>query len=70
MKGQAKVSGQIEYHPDDTTPTSSSSNLESGYRKFYEDHPLSPHPSPQAGISQELVGKNDDTYRLFIVPTS
>ena len=64
MKGHVKVSGQNEYLDD--TPTSSSSNLGSGYQKYYEDHPPSSHPS----ISQELVGKNDDTYRLFIVPLS
>jgi hypothetical protein len=65
MKGQVKVSGQNEYHLNDT-PTSSSSNLGSAYQKYYEDHPPSPNPS----ISQELIGKNDDTYRLFIVPLS
>ena len=63
MKGQVEVGGQNEYHLNDT-PTSSSSNLGSGYRKYYEDHPSSSH----TGISQKLVGKNDDTYRLFIVP--
>ena len=63
MKGQVKVSGQNEYQND--TPTSSSSHLES-YQKSYEDHPPYSHPS----IGQELVGKNDDIYRLFIVPLS
>ena len=63
MKGQVEVGGQNEYLLNDT-PTSSSSNLGSGYRKYYEDHPSSSHTS----ISQKLVGKNDDTYRLFIVP--
>ena len=65
MKGQVKVSGrQNEYLND--TPTSSSSNLGS-YQKSYEDHPPSSHGT---SIGQELqvVGKNDDTYRLFIVP--
>ena len=61
MKGQVKVSGQNKYLND--TPTSSSSNLD---HKYYEDHPHSSLPS----IRQELVGKNDDTYRLFIVPLS
>ena len=61
MKGQVKVSGQNEYLND--TPTSSSSNLD---QKYYEDHPPSSFPS----IRQELVSKNDDTYRLFIVSLS
>lgn len=61
MKGQVKVSGQNEYLND--TPTSSSSNLD--YQEYYEDH----SPS-HASISQELVGKNDDIYRLFLVPLS
>jgi len=63
MKGQIKVSGQNEYMDD--TPTSSSSNFESDYQKYFEGQPPS-HPS----ISQELVGQNDDIYRLFIVPLS
>ena len=62
MKGQAKVSGQNEYH---TSPPSSSPNLQSDDYK-YEDY-VSPPPSA-AGISQELVGMNDDIYRLFVVP--
>ena len=65
MKGRVDVSGQNEYLLNDT-PTSSSSNLGSAYQKYYEDHPPSSNPS----ISQELVGKNDDTYRLFVVPLS
>ena len=65
MKGQVKVSGRNEYHLNDT-PTSSSSDLGSSYQKYYEDHP----PSPNHSISQELIDKNDDTYRLFIVPFS
>lgn len=64
MKGQIKVSGSQNEYLD--TPSSSSSNLESDYQKSYEDHPPTSHTS----ISQELVGKNDDTYRLFIVPFS
>jgi len=63
MKGQVKVSGQNEYLNE--IPTSSSSNLESDYQN-YEDHP----PSSYNNITQELLGKNDDIYRLFIVPLS
>ena len=66
MKGQVRVSGQNEYLLNDT-PTSSSSNLGSDYQKYYEDHPLSSDPT---SISPELVAKNDDTYRLFVVPFS
>jgi hypothetical protein len=69
MKGQAKVSGQDEYLNDTPSPiTSSSSNLGSHYLKYYEDHhPPTSHP---ISTSQELVGKNDGTYRLFVVPLS
>ena len=66
MKGQVKVSGQNEYLLNDT-PTSSSSNLGSDYQKYNEDHPLSSDPT---SISPELIAKNDDTYRLFVVPFS
>ena len=60
MKGQVKVSGGQNSNLNDTS-SSSSSNFESDYHKsYYEDHPP----------SQELVGKNDDTYKLFIVPVS
>ena len=62
MKGQVKVSGQKEYLK--YTSQAPGSNLQSDDHK-YEDHP--PPPSA-AGISQELIGKNDDTYRLFVVP--
>jgi hypothetical protein len=65
MKGQVKVSGQTEYLNDATSP-SSSRNLEFGNRKAV-DHPFT---SSAAGISQELIGKNDDIYRLFLVPLS
>jgi hypothetical protein len=65
MKGQVKVSGQNKYLPVNDTPTSSSSNLDSDYQKYYEDYPPS-----NTSISQELVGRNDDAYRLFIVPLS
>lgn len=64
MKGQAKVSGQNEYL--NNTPTSSSSDLGSGYQKYYEDHPPSFHTT-DTSISRELIGKNDNIYRLFIV---
>jgi len=63
MKGQVKVSGQKEYL-NHTSQAPSGSNLQSDDHK-YEDRP--PPPSA-AGISQELIGKNDDTYRLFVVP--
>ena len=65
MKGQVKVSGQTEYLNDATSP-SSSRNLEVGDRK-YEDQPST---SSAVGIGQELIGKNDDIYRLFLVPIS
>ena len=64
MKGQVKVSGRNEYLND--TPTSNSSNHEFDCQKYYEDLTPSSHTS----ISQELVGKNDNIYRLFIVPLS
>jgi hypothetical protein len=63
MKGQLKVKGQTEYLTDATSPLSSR-NLEFGDRK-YEDHPAT---SSAVGISQELIDKNDDIYRLFLVP--
>ena len=62
MKGQVKVSGQNEYLNHTATPNSNS-NPKSEY-DMYEDHP----PPSAAGISQELIGKNDDVYRLFVVP--
>ena len=68
MKGQVKVSGQNEYDHLNVTPTSSSSNLGSGYQKYYEAYP--PSSDPSTAISRELVGKNDDAYRLFVVPFS
>jgi len=55
MRGQVKVSGQNEYLND--TPTSSS-----GDQKEY--------PPSSPGIGQELIGKNDDVYRLFVVSLS
>ena len=65
MKGQVKVSGQTEYVNDATSPSSSRS-LEFDDRKN-EDQPST---SSAVGISQELIGKNDDIYRLFLVPLS
>ena len=62
MKGQVKVSGQNEYLSD--TPTSSQSS--SGDQKEYPPPPLPSSP----GIGQELIGKNDDVYRLFVVSLS
>ena len=64
MKGQAKVSGRNGYLND--TPTSSSSDLGSGYQKYYEEHPPFSHTT-DTSISQELIGKDDNVYRLFIV---
>jgi len=54
MKGQVKANSQKE-----DTPTSM--NPESEYQK-------QGNPSSSTGISQELIGKNDDIYRLFVVP--
>ena len=65
MKGQVKVSGRSNSEYLNDTPSSSSSYLGSDYQK-YEEHP----PSSYTSISQELVGKNDNIYRLFIVPLS
>lgn len=65
MKGQVRVKGQTEYLNDATSP-STSRNLESGEWKP-EDQPSY---SRAVGISQELVDKNDDIYRLFVVPLS
>jgi hypothetical protein len=65
MKGQVKVSGQKEYlNPTSPPPTS---DLKSDDNRQYQDHP--PPPS-SPGISQELIGTNDDIYRLFVVPFS
>lgn len=67
MKGQAKVKGQTEYmYTNDATSPSSSRNLEFGDQK-HEDHPST---SNAAGICQELTDKNDDIYRLFLLPIS
>ena len=68
MKGQVKVKGQTEYVNDATSP-SSSRNLEVGDRN-HEDHPSTSEYSAVSGISQELIGKNDDVYRLFVVSLS
>jgi len=65
MKGQVKVKGQTE-HLNDVTSPSSLHNLEFGDRK-QEDHPST---SSAVSISQELIDKNDDIYRLFLVPLS
>jgi hypothetical protein len=65
MKGQVKVKGQPEY-PNEATSPSSSHNLEFGNGK-QEDHPST---SSAIGISQELIDKNDDIYRLFLFPLS
>ena len=62
MKGQVKVKGQTEYLNDATS--SSSRNLEFGDRR----HEERPSISSAVGISQELIDKNDDLYRLFLVP--
>ena len=64
MKGNVKVGGQNEYLSE--TPKSSSSNLGSDYKLDYDHSPLSSLTS----INQELAGKNDDAYRLFIVSLS
>lgn len=56
MKGQVKVSGQREYL-NHTSQAPSGSNLKS-----------EPQPPSAAGISRELIGTNDDNYRLFVVP--
>lgn len=69
MKGQVKVKGQAEYVNDATPATSpsKSDNLESGDRN-HGDHPPSPSTSSAVGTSQELIDKDDDIYRLFLVP--
>ena len=68
MKGQVKVKGQTE-HLNDTSPGSSSSqNLEFGDRK-HVDQP-STSSAVGTGISQELIDKNDDIYRLFLYSLS
>jgi hypothetical protein len=41
----------------------------SGQREYLNHTSHAPSGSPSAaGISQELIGTNDDTYRLFVVP--
>jgi len=65
MKGQVKVKGQTEHMPvNDVTPPSSSQNHEFGDRKQSTSSAVSP------GISQELIDKNDDVYRLFLYSLS
>ena len=65
MKGKVKVKGQIEY-PNEATSPSSSHNFEVDDRK-HEDHQSA---SSALNISQELIDKNDDIYRLFLFPLS
>ncbi|KAF8801125.1 hypothetical protein BYT27DRAFT_7174775 [Phlegmacium glaucopus] len=59
MKGQVNTSGQGE-----DTATSTSKYPKSEYQNG--ENP----PSSSTGISQALAGKNDDIYRLFVVPLS
>ena len=63
MKGQVKVRGRSDLEYLNDTP-SSSSYLGSDYQKYEDNSPSS------YTISQELVGKNDNIYRLFIVSLS
>lgn len=58
MKGQVKVSGQSEH-----SGTSTSRNSESEYQKQGGSSSI-------IGNNQELVGMNDDIYRLFVIPLS
>lgn len=70
MKGQVKVKGQPEYLNDDVTSPSSSRGPEFDDRLGkHEDHQPS-NTSSAVGMSQELIDKNDDIYRLFVVPLS
>jgi hypothetical protein len=71
MKGQVTVKGQPEYLNDAAsyaTSPSSSRGPEFDDRKHDEDHPST--STSAVGISQGLIDKNDDIYRLFVVPLS
>jgi len=69
MKGQVKVKGQTE-HLNDVTSPSSSQNLEFGDRKHEDQPSTSSAVTSSTGISQELIDKNDDIYRLFLYSIS